>query len=582
MGATILLLVCEVIISQLCKSLITMVDGFHTLFILVRMALPTVKPRLSSSASPMSPSCTSSFSSAHPPSAPVSIKLLPCTQAATHSSSTPVYHSTSQSASHQLSPKASHSDSPKISPPSPPPSPPLPPPPPSLLCGLSYTDERIQTVGALISALLLASLCISYCLEILSHTLQPHPIQRPLLVVVVGAISLLHKLLLFGLSWYRTTSHHEVKGKVLAEEEPKSEQGCVVDDVNKVQSAVDSSLHNGTLVLCNPGTSSVPDGDSQTPEEDACVLTGAPQSPSSAGFLCADPDRLSSDSCKCNIWSRVTDPYEARSEVAEDRTCMGHLDSQNQVKTSSGFLSPDESYAASSQSPACLPSLLAVTQAFSSSVLALTNSLLMLLISSDCVLGSHLCSRLIYLDPAFSLLAIIVLVTTALPQVYKYGLLLLQATPPQVCVSDVRRRIISVPGVQSVHDLHIWQLTDLIAVASVHVHCHAGLPTHRCPDVMSEVTQVLRSAGVTCSTVQPEFPLRSVSPASSLGDTPPILHRETPSLPPLLACSLACGKACAATMCCSPPAEKSRELLAPPAGEMEEEPQVLIIENTFL
>lgn len=67
----------------------------------------------------------------------------------------------------------------------------------------------------------------------------------------------------------------------------------------------------------------------------------------------------------------------------------------------------------------------------------------------------------------------------ALLQVYRYGMLLLQASPPHICVSDVGRRITSVPGVQAVHELHIWQLTESITVASVHVHCHAAFPFSR-------------------------------------------------------------------------------------------------------
>ncbi len=64
-------------------------------------------------------------------------------------------------------------------------------------------------------------------------------------------------------------------------------------------------------------------------------------------------------------------------------------------------------------------------------------------------------------------------------QVHRYGLLLLQATPPHICVSDLGKRIGSIPGVQAVHDLHIWQLNESVMVASVHVHCHSGFPAHR-------------------------------------------------------------------------------------------------------
>lgn len=58
-------------------------------------------------------------------------------------------------------------------------------------------------------------------------------------------------------------------------------------------------------------------------------------------------------------------------------------------------------------------------------------------------------------------------------------MLLLQAAPPDFSVPDLRRRIESVPGVQAVHDLHIWELTEVLWVASVHLHCHADFKSHR-------------------------------------------------------------------------------------------------------
>lgn len=56
-------------------------------------------------------------------------------------------------------------------------------------------------MGAFISALFLISLCLSYFLEIISFSLEPHPVQRPLLPVVAGAVSLLHKSLVLWLNW---------------------------------------------------------------------------------------------------------------------------------------------------------------------------------------------------------------------------------------------------------------------------------------------------------------------------------------------------------------------------------------------
>lgn len=155
LGVTILLLVCEVTISQLCKSLITLVDGFHTLFILLCMALrppqaaSVIKPPISTLDSPASPPHASSTLPAVP-----SIKSLPGTETGGSSD-----------------------------------------------CGVSYTRSRIHPVGAFISTLLLTSLCLSYFMEISNFSLEPEPVQRPLLLVVVGAFSVLHKMLVVWLNW---------------------------------------------------------------------------------------------------------------------------------------------------------------------------------------------------------------------------------------------------------------------------------------------------------------------------------------------------------------------------------------------
>lgn len=200
MAATVLLLVCEVTISQLCKSLITLVNGFHTLFILICMSLPRrpppphtvsmMKPPLSSPDFPVFAPHDSSSSAAPTSTLPAdSSKLQPGTQTATDAQAVPDqpptrqpdYEAASLVNCHQLySPAVSRA---------------------ALTCGVSYTNSRIQPMGAFFSALLLASLCISYLIEIVSFSLDPHPVQRPLMLVVVGAVSLLHKMLLLRLNW---------------------------------------------------------------------------------------------------------------------------------------------------------------------------------------------------------------------------------------------------------------------------------------------------------------------------------------------------------------------------------------------
>ncbi len=46
---------------------------------------------------------------------------------------------------------------------------------------------------------------------------------------------------------------------------------------------------------------------------------------------------------------------------------------------------------------------------------------------------------------------------------------LLEATPKGVDVDEVRRHILEAPGVQAVHDLHVWTITSGMNVVSAHV-----------------------------------------------------------------------------------------------------------------
>ncbi|XP_030601000.1 uncharacterized protein LOC115791053 isoform X2 [Archocentrus centrarchus] len=563
LGVTILLLMCEVAISQLCKSLITLVDGFHTLFILMHLALPLPLPQ---NASTIKASPSSLEPSASPPAASSSLAALPASLSAESSieplagtqriSTQPNHEKPSLINTHQHF-------SPKIS-------------PAALNCGLSYPNSRVQVVRVFISTLLLASLCISYFMEIIHFFLEPHPVHQPQLAVVVGAVCTLYKMLVFGLSLQHketrfgrqqreSESSLPVNQKVLADEQSIGQEEFKDVSPSQVESAMDNVLHSGALVLCNPVTSSIPDTDSKSPLQQPEVHLHECKVVNSA-------EGVKPWKCESDIRDFIESP--------EHNTSTGHRESQNVSKTSAvcKSLPHTERPIPSSHWPISLLSLIFVSQGLFTSLLALIHSLVMLLIPPEVLNSSGACSLLVYLDPGLSLLAVIMLIGTTMPQLYRYGLLLHQATPPHICVSDLGRRIASVPGVQAVHDLHIWQLTESLLVASVHVHCYAGFPAHRCAEVMSGVTNVLQSVGVSCCTVQPEFDSSLVSE----GGASPVIHREDPSPPPRLACSLSCGKACARSMCCSPPDEESWGLLAPPSGETKEEPQTLVIENTFL
>jgi solute carrier family 30 (zinc transporter), member 1 len=74
--------------------------------------------------------------------------------------------------------------------------------------------------------------------------------------------------------------------------------------------------------------------------------------------------------------------------------------------------------------------------------------------------------------------------------------------PSTVSLEAVRTSILDVDGVLSVHELHIWQLSETKIVASVHVMASRK---HDFMPVAAEIRKVLHHHGIHSSTIQPEY-----------------------------------------------------------------------------
>ena len=80
--------------------------------------------------------------------------------------------------------------------------------------------------------------------------------------------------------------------------------------------------------------------------------------------------------------------------------------------------------------------------------------------------------------------------------------ILMEVAPPGLDVEEVRRRILALPGVLDVHDLHIWTVTSGLESATGHVVIADGADYH---DVLDKVTTMLaEDYQVTHVTIQCE------------------------------------------------------------------------------
>lgn len=90
--------------------------------------------------------------------------------------------------------------------------------------------------------------------------------------------------------------------------------------------------------------------------------------------------------------------------------------------------------------------------------------------------------------------------------------ILMEVAPPGCDVATAEARLASLPGVASVHDLHIWTVTDGIESASAHVVVAKDADWH---DVLDRARAVLAEEyGVTHATIQVEPPGHQEQPAA--------------------------------------------------------------------
>jgi zinc transporter 1 len=101
-----------------------------------------------------------------------------------------------------------------------------------------------------------------------------------------------------------------------------------------------------------------------------------------------------------------------------------------------------------------------------------------------------------------SLLIVLLILFSTVPLVKRCATILLQSTPTDVDLKDLRNRLHQVPGVHGVHDLHVWQLVDGLAISSVHIVCDHSVNFN---ELQHKVKKVFHKMGVHSTAIQPEF-----------------------------------------------------------------------------
>ncbi len=107
-----------------------------------------------------------------------------------------------------------------------------------------------------------------------------------------------------------------------------------------------------------------------------------------------------------------------------------------------------------------------------------------------------------WLDPAVSVGVAAFILPRAVSLLKQSAHVLLEGTPGEIDVGSLRGRILEIPGVEAIHDLHFWTLTSGLHSASVHISASAESGRG---EVLRAVQRLLREeAHVEHATIQVE------------------------------------------------------------------------------
>ncbi|XP_015599346.1 zinc transporter 1 [Cephus cinctus] len=154
-----------------------------------------------------------------------------------------------------------------------------------------------------------------------------------------------------------------------------------------------------------------------------------------------------------------------------------------------------------------------------------------------------------YIDPALSLLLVLLILRSVWPLLRESALILLQTVPTHIQVDAIQQRLLdNIDGVLAVHEFHVWQLAGDRIIASAHIRCR-NLSEYM--KIAEQVKEFFHNEGIHSTTIQPEFIEYHSNTAV----------QETPTEDCVLDCPKT-DKPCNLATCCGP-SKQGRETPSP-------------------
>ncbi|XP_040119196.1 zinc transporter 10 isoform X2 [Oryx dammah] len=145
------------------------------------------------------------------------------------------------------------------------------------------------------------------------------------------------------------------------------------------------------------------------------------------------------------------------------------------------------------------------------------------------------CNWQCYIDPSLTVIMVIIILSSAFPLIKETAAILLQMVPKGVNMEELMSKLSAVPGISSVHEVHIWELISGKIIATLHIKYQQDGGDQ---DANRKIREIFHNAGIHSVTIQFE--------KADLKE--PLEQKDL-----LLLCSSPCiAKSCAKQLCCPP------------------------------
>ncbi|KAJ7463413.1 cation efflux protein [Mycena galericulata] len=332
----------------------------------------------------------------------------------------------------------------------------------------SYGWHRAEILAALINGVFLLALCFSISLEALERFFSTPEISNPRLIVIVGSLGLASNLV--GLFLFHEHSHSHSHG---------------------VHASSKSLNVHGSGIGTPASTETAASTDSD--ESDNYALSGHPVITRAAIV------QVAHDMAR----ARSPSPGPTRSNTrhlshdSEHPVVPGATTEETPLLTDSPVESRSSSHDGHSHSHGGSMNMRALVLHVLGDALGNVG-----VIATGLVIWLTNWSFKYYFDPVISLVITVIIFSSALPLVRSASFVLLQGVPATISLEQVRSSILDVEGVLSLHELHIWQLSESKNIASVHVL--ASRDSDFMP-IAAKIRKALHDHGIHSCTIQPEY-----------------------------------------------------------------------------